>query len=237
MDLANRTIVITGASRGLGRVLAVHFAGRAGSIVLAARDRAGLEDTAARVESAGGSCSIGVCDLARPESIEALVADVRARAGRIDVLINNAANVTSKPFLDTSLDEIGAQIGTNVAGMLQLTRLVAPVMLEQGEGMVINISSLAGYKPNTSQTVYSISKGAVNAASEALYAELKGRGIHVMNVPLPPIGTGPGQLAPERFAHRLERAIEREECELFLHRRSRFLMRLYRFLPFLARLR
>lgn len=240
MTLAETTILITGASRGIGRFLASYFAPRCGKIIIMARNDAGLRETAAQVEAAGGRCDCYVADLRDAASLERMAESIGAQGDTVDILINNAANVTSKPLLDTSSDEIVGLIATNVTGTLQLTRLLLPDMVRRGSGSIVNISSLAGYKPNATQTVYSVSKTAVNGISDALWAELKGTGVHVMNVALSSVALAGaparGQVAVERFALLLERAIMRNQAELFLSPVSKWLMRLYKFCPPLARL-
>lgn len=246
MRLEGSTILITGASRGIGRHLAVHFAPTASLIIVTARTEAGLRETAGMVEGAGGRCIVCVSDLGRLDTLECLAKEVRCKADRLDVLINNAADVTSKPFLDTTCEEIAGLIRANVTGCLQLCRLVAPIMMEQGGGTIVNISSLAGYKPNPAQTVYSVSKAAVNAIAEALRSDLGSKGIRLMNVALASVAAEgppaegppkPGQVPVAEFAKRLEEAIRRDETELFLSPLTKWLMRLYRFYPPLARLR
>lgn len=237
MDLAESTILITGASQGLGKSLAVHFGKRGARILVTARRVEALEETAAAVEQAGAVCRVYVSDLSKVETLVALAEQLEVDGEHVDILINNAADVTSKPLLDTDPDEIDRQIRTNVTGTLQLVRLLAPGMIERKRGMIVNVSSLAGYKPNPTQTVYSISKAAVNAISDALEAEFRGTGIHVMNVALPSVGPGAGQVSVDQYAARLERAIQNREREVFLSAASKWLMRLYRFLPFLARMR
>ncbi len=235
MNIAGKTMLITGASQGIGRFLALYFAKRGARLVLAARNGANLQQTALLVQEAGAACFYQPCDLRVPHTLERLAEAIRTEVGGVDVLINNAADVTSKPLLESSLDEIDGQIRTNVIGSLQLTRLVVPMMLERGGGMVVNISSLAGCKPNPAQTVYSISKAAVNGMSEALRIELKGTGIHVMNVALSSIAVDKlataGQAPVEQFARRLERAIANDATELFLSPFTKWLMRLYKFYP------
>jgi short-subunit dehydrogenase len=234
-------MLITGASQGIGRCLAVHFAPCAAELILVARSAAGLDETAAQVRSAGGHACALPADLRDPASIQRVADSIRQSGTRVDVLINNAADVTSKPLLGTSLDEIDSLIRTNVIGCLQLCRLIAPLMIEQGRGLIVNVSSLAGYKPNPTQTAYSVSKAAVNGLSDALRAELGPKGIQVMNVALASISIDqaprPGQVPVAVFAQRLERAIERDETEVFLSVLTKWLMRLYRFFPALARLR
>lgn len=240
-DISKLTFLITGASGGLGRYLAEYF-GRKGArqLIVCGRREDSLIETAERVKAAGVPCRYHVADLCRPASLEAMVETINGRPERIDVLINSAADVTSKPFLETSPEEIDRIIQTNITGTLLLIRLLAPRMIANGGGMIINISSLAGYKPNPAQTVYGISKAGVNAISDGLRAELAGVGIHVMNVALSSIDLGDQQegrgVPAERFARLLEHAIQQRRSELFLSPVTKWLMRLYRFCPALMRL-
>lgn len=241
MDVAHATVLITGASKGIGRFLARFFAHRGAEVVATARTEPALRELAGEIVAAGGKCTFRASDLCDPESLVSLVDEVREHQGGVDVLINNAADVMSKPLLDSSLEEIDRVVRTNVTGALQLSRLVAPLMVARGQGMIVNISSLAGYKANPSQTVYSVSKSAVNGMSEALRAELGGSGIRVMNVALSSVGTEtdtrPGQVPVAAFAHALEKAMAKGQDELYLSVVTKWLMRLYKFFPPLARLR
>ena len=239
MQLDDARILITGGSQGIGRHLAVHFATRSAKVTIAARNESGLKETQSLVAEGGGVCDYAVLDLSDAASVEAL-ADTMTRDGAgVDILINNAADVTSKPLLETSPSEIAHTIESNLTGPLHLTRRLLPGMIERGRGMIINVSSLAGYKPNPSQTVYSISKYAVNGMSEALRNELRGTGVEVMNVALGSIalaGSGETSGVPvAEFAQRLERAILAGTPELFLSPVSKWLMRVYHFCPPLAR--
>ena len=235
-DLHNTTIAITGATGKIGAGMARHFAARGAWLVLIARNAGALSQLAGTLSADSSRILCRAADLTDAKSLVALEAFLRQGDIAVDVLINNAADVTSKPLMETSLDEIDRQIHTNVTGTLQLCRLLVPVM-DDGERVIVNISSLAGYKPNPAQTVYSVSKAGINAISEALHAELGPQGFHVLNVALMGIGTGPRQVTVEAFAARLERAIVRRERELFLYRRTKWLMWLYRAFPMLARLR
>ena len=157
----DKTILLTGASRGIGRKLAVHFAPQCGELILIARNSEKLKETSALVEKAGGNCRSYPVDLSRVDSIQALK-DYLGNTP-LDVLINNAADVTSKPLSETTLEETQRLIQTNVIGVLQLVQLLLPNLNSPATN--VNVSSLAGYKPNPSQTVYSISKKAVNGIS------------------------------------------------------------------------
>lgn len=231
MNINGSTILITGASQGIGRRLSVHFAPKAAEIMIAARNQTKLEETAALVQAAGGQATILSLDLCNPESIKALVKTVRLSKKQVDILINNAADATSKPLLHSTFEEIDSIIRTNVIGCLQLCCLISPIMIEQKHGMIINVSSLAGYNPNGKQTAYSTSKAAVNAFSEALRDELAPKGIHVMNIAQQNVLA---EQPFQSFAQRLEAAIQRNESELFLSLAKKWLMRLYRFYPGLA---
>ena len=237
MQLSGTSMLITGASRGVGRALAIHFAGSVRRLTLVARDRPRLEETADEARKRGADCRVVPTDLNDYVSIAALTGGLMEPENRVDILINNAADVTSKPLSATTDSEIDALIRTNIGGPLALSREIAKGMTENGAGYIINISSLAGYKANPSQTVYSVSKAAVNAMSEALLAEYGGQGIRVMNVALMSVGDEPGQISAENFAARLQRAIERDETELYLSSLTKWLMRVYRFYPPLARMR
>lgn len=241
MLLSDKTIFVTGASQGIGQYLCVHFAGKCARVIGVARSESGLKETADLISDAGGRFDWHIADLSKVESLKTLAATLQGDNVGIDVLIHNAADVTSKSFEDTSLDEMDRLVRTNVTGPLQLTRLVLPLMADRRDPSIVTISSLAGYKPNPAQTVYSVTKWAVNGLAQALRADLGPKGFHVLNVALSSVGTrdttAPGQVPVAHFAQALERAIERREDELFLSGASKWLMRLYQLYPPLAKVK
>lgn len=239
MEIRESTILITGASQGLGRALAIHLAGQGARLLLAARNELGLQETHEQIAGRDSSSSVHAfaLDLSRLGSVRALVQSVEREGLAVDILINNAADVTSKPLLDTECEEINRLVRTNVSGPLQLTRLLLPGMIARKRGMIVNISSLAGYKANPAQTVYSITKSAVNGMSRALAAELRGTPVRVMNVALSSVGEGEGQVFVEHYAVQLTAAIQRDAEELFLSSKSKWLMRAYRAFPGLEKLK
>ena len=242
MDFTGKTILITGASQGIGRFLASFFAKKGADIIITARNETNLKETAGLVrEQTGHDCLVLPSDLCDAASLTRLAESIRRENKHVDILINNAGNVTSKPFLETSLEEIGALIGANVTGCLQISRLITEDMVKRGEGMIINFSSLAGYKSNPTQTVYSASKAGVNGISDALDVDLRSKGIHLMNVAIPSVGVTtpcqPHQIPVQVFAEKLEHAIEHKTTELYFSVVTKWLMRLYRFYPPLSRLR
>lgn len=239
MDLSNTSILITGASQGIGRALAEHFGTRCRYVVVTARNESGLHHTVEHVRRSGGSCDFIQADLTERGDIENLVAELQQRGVRLDILVHNAADVTSKPFADTSLGEINSLLTTNVIGPLQLTRALLEVFDPDGLKTVVWMSSLSGYKPNPEQTVYSITKSGVNAAATALRAELRPRGFHVMNVPLSSVDIadigGEGRVPVHRVCEMIERGIRHRRREVFLSPFSRVLMRCYGAFPWLMR--
>ncbi|MFA6240240.1 MAG: SDR family NAD(P)-dependent oxidoreductase [Candidatus Hydrogenedentales bacterium] len=233
--MTGKTILLTGASGFVGQGLARCLAGRGARLLLTSRREEELSALSSEIRAKGGCCECCAADLRSPESLIKL-ANWATQADRtVDILINNAADTMSKRFLDTTLEEIEGSMRTNLIGTLQLTRLIAPAMAARGSGAIVNISSLAGYKPNPAQTVYSIAKGGINAMSEALFSELKHRGILVVNVALMGVGEGPMRISVETLAQRLERALDRGEPEVFFYRSTKWLMRLYGLMPALKR--
>ncbi|MCC6698202.1 MAG: SDR family NAD(P)-dependent oxidoreductase [Candidatus Hydrogenedentes bacterium] len=233
--MKDKRVVLTGASGLVGRTLARHLAVAGARLMLCGRNAQRLAQATSALPSGHAPLCV-LADLTDSNSLVALSERIQEAWGGLDILINNAADVASKPLMETSLLEIETQIRTNITGTLQLCRLLVPLM-DTGDKVIVNISSLSGYKPNPRQTVYSVSKAGMNAISDALRAELGPRGYHVLNVALMGIGTGPRQIPAEVFARRLEGAIAGQEDELFLYRRTKWLMRLYRAFPALSRLR
>jgi short-subunit dehydrogenase len=241
MDWEKSTVLITGAGGAIGRHLVAHYAQRGATVVLTGRDKGRLEASAAKAASNGGAVHIWPADLCDEAALNGLVEFIAGESGQVDLLIHNAADVTSKSFADSSTDEIASLIRTNVTGPLQLTRLALP-LIEKGAGKtVVFVSSLAGYKANPQQTVYSISKAAVNGASDALRTELSAKGIHCLTLALSSINTGgdarPGQVPVAQALQRLDKAIDGKEDEVFLSALSKYLMRLYAAFPVLKRAR
>lgn len=239
MDLADATVLITGGSQGIGRALAGHFGTRCRHVVVTARSESGLHHTVEDVKQQGGTCDFIAADLTSRHDIERIGIELKNRDLQLDVLIHNAADVTSKPFEKTSSGEIDALITTNVIGPLQLTREVLDLFRPDGLKTIVWISSLSGYKPNPEQTVYSISKSAVNGAAMALRADLRAHGFSVMNAALSSVDPtdigGDGRVPVHRVCEMIEDGIRNRRREVFLSPASRFLMRLYGMFPGLMR--
>jgi short-subunit dehydrogenase len=179
MELRGAVVVVTGASSGFGELTARRFARAGSSVVLAARRMDRLQGLADEIERAGGTAVAVRCDVAEPEQIHALRDEVAARFGRCDVLVNNAGIPGGGRFEDLSEEQIDRVMIVNALGVMRCTKAFLPMMLERGRGHVVNVASLAGRFAAPRASVYSASKHAVVAFSEALYYELAPEGILV----------------------------------------------------------
>jgi uncharacterized protein len=232
MDFNDSVVLITGASTGIGRSLAIELAARGAMIVGCARSRERLEEMLRLIESRSPSSMVMGCDVGQREQVQTMVRQVVARFGRIDVLINNAGVGMRSPFAETPLDTIEAIMRTNYLGAVYCTHEVLPGMLQRGNGHIVNISSIAGKMGSLNLTGYCASKFALNGFSESLYHELKPRGVRVSVICPGPVRTefnkafagnppkAPAFLAvePDAVARAVVRAIERERFEIVLPR-------------------
>jgi NAD(P)-dependent dehydrogenase (short-subunit alcohol dehydrogenase family) len=138
---------------------------------------------------------IAALDVTNQKSIDACVAEVIAKAGRIDVLVNNAGYALIGPVIDLSIDDLRLQFETNVIGLAALTKAVAPHMIKQHSGVIVNISSVSGICATPFAGAYCASKAAVNLLSDSLRAELAPFGISVVIVQPGAIKSGFGHAA------------------------------------------
>jgi short-subunit dehydrogenase len=182
MRLLDAVVVVTGASSGFGELTARRFSRGGAAVVLAARRVDRLEAIAADLERAGGSAIAVACDVARWDDIHRLRDVVAARFGRCDVLVNNAGIPGGGPFADVSEEEADRVMTVNALGVMRCTKAFLPMMLDRGRGHVVNVASLAGRFATPGASVYTASKHAVVAFSEALYYELGSSGIVVTAV-------------------------------------------------------
>ncbi|MCA9297095.1 MAG: SDR family oxidoreductase [Phycisphaerales bacterium] len=167
-----RTIIITGASSGIGEATAIRFAQDGAQVVLAARRTDRLADLQRRIEAAGGAALAVTCDVAQRDDVEALARTTIDRFGRIDVLINNAGIMPLAPMVKGRYSDWDDCIDINIKGVLYGIAAVLPTMRAQKTGHIINVSSVAGRKTFPGATVYCATKHAVHTISEGLREEL-----------------------------------------------------------------
>jgi 7-alpha-hydroxysteroid dehydrogenase len=174
--LTGRVALVTGAGRGIGAGIAAAFAEAGADVVCAARTRAQLEETAARVRGAGRRALVVPTDVTDPAQLEALAAAVLGEFGRLDVLVNNAGGTPPRAALDTSLEFFEKAYRFNTTSAFLLTRLCAPKMVESaGGGTVVNISSRAGGMVQTGFAAYGAAKAALNFLTRVMAAEFAPR--------------------------------------------------------------
>lgn len=177
---AGKTILITGASSGIGAELARCLAGSQAHLVLAARSRQRLENLAAELRATGRcSVSIRVIDLARPGAAEDLHRSLDADGLAVDLLVNNAGSGVSGPVLANSLAEIRQMIELNVTALTTLSRLFGADMARRGQGQILNVASTGAYQPGPYTAVYYAAKAYVRSFSLALANELADSGVTV----------------------------------------------------------
>jgi len=178
------TVLITGASSGIGREFAAQLAARAGTLVVAARRAGLLEGLRAELMAARPRLRVVAVpvDLSDERDVERAVTAVREQVGAVDVLINNAGVGDQALFDVAAWSRTRQVVHTNVVAVTQLTALLVPSMVEQGRGGVLNVGSGAGLTVMPASAAYSASKHFIDGFSEALRADLAGTGVVVTQV-------------------------------------------------------
>ena len=174
-----RRVIITGASRGIGRGIASVLAGEGFHVGLLARSAEGLKEVEESICSRGGTCVCAPCDLRDPVQTGEAISRLVSLLGGVDGLINNAGLVLRKDVFSISVEEWKNLMETNVNGLFFATRAVLPFMKEEQSGHIINISSIAGRLPLAGGSGYAASKYAVTGFSESLFLEVRDYGIKV----------------------------------------------------------
>ena len=176
----NPVVLVTGASRGIGREIALAYARRGAQLVLAARTAEALAAVGREVEALGAEVLAIPTDVASSSAVDALIAGTIERFGRIDVLVNNAGIGRIGSVTDPDFEpDVHATLNASLFGMIRLTQRVLPLMRTQNSGAIVNMSSVMGRKAFARFGSYAIVMHAVSAFSDALRQELVGTGIHV----------------------------------------------------------
>ncbi|MFN7993173.1 MAG: SDR family NAD(P)-dependent oxidoreductase [Bryobacteraceae bacterium] len=187
--LSGRTAVITGASRGLGKAMALALAAEGASIALVARDREQLHKTAEEVWRTGSGAQIFPVDLTSEEGVRQLEKDVTLEFGKVHILINNAGINIRKPITEFALEEWRRVIDTNLTSTFLMCRSFVPHMKGNGYGRIINLASTMAHVSIAARTAYSASKAAILGLTRALALELAPEAITVNSISPGPFAT------------------------------------------------
>jgi NAD(P)-dependent dehydrogenase (short-subunit alcohol dehydrogenase family) len=183
--------IVTGASQGIGQVIALELAGRGDTVVLAARNVDGLKETAASIEEAGGRHLVIETDVTDRFSVEEMVSAVMGDLGRIDNLVNNSGiGGPSGRLWEVDPDQWVETFSVNVFGVFAVSRAVIPVMIDRGSGSILIIGSISGKRPLYGRSSYTTTKTALIGLTRTLAVEAGEHGIRV-NLISPGFVSGP----------------------------------------------
>lgn len=178
MLLEGKTALVTGASRGIGRAVAVALASAGAKVAVNyAGNDAAAEETKVAIEAAGGTAILVKADIADSEAVEKMVADTVAAFGQIDILVNNAGITRDGLLMRMKNEDFDAVINTNLKGVYYTTKAVTKLMMKKRYGRIINMASVVGLTGNAGQANYSAAKAGVIGFSKTVAKELAFRGI------------------------------------------------------------
>lgn len=210
-SLQNQVAIITGASSGIGTATAHKFASEGAHVVLSARREEKLRAIETEIREAGGAVSIFPADVTVPEQVHALVNDTRKQYGRVDILINNAGHAIEKAVADSTLEDLKGQVDSNLMGVIYGCHAVAPVMIEQKSGHIINIGSICSVQHYPNYSAYVAAKFAVLGFSRSFYEEVRPHGIRVQTLCPAAVNTAWADLAGAELPWPREERLQPED--------------------------
>ncbi len=199
--LDGKVAIITGAARGIGKATARLFAREGARVVVTDIDEATGQATAEEIRNEGGDAIFVPVDVTDPQSVQQMVEKTLQTYGRIDILVNNAGVLRDRTLLKMTHEEFDFVINVNLKGVFNCTKAVAPVMVEQGSGVILNASSVVGIYGNFGQTNYVASKAGVIGMTKVWARELGPKGIRVNAV-------APGFIRTEMTAGLPEKVVQ-----------------------------
>lgn len=214
MRLQDKVAIITGSARGIGRATALAFADQGAQVVVCDLDVTGGEQTAADIRAGSGRAIFVQVNVTERASVDALVSAAVARFGRIDVLVNNAGVIRDRSLLKMTEQDFDFVINVNLKGVFNCTQAVAPLMVAQGSGAIINASSVVGVYGNYGQTNYVASKAGVIGMTKVWARELGPKGVRVNAV-------APGFISTEMLAGIPDKVLEDLKAKIALRQLGR----------------
>lgn len=207
-SLRDKVVIVTGASSGIGRSIALESASRGATVILMARTREKLIEIADEAQRLSGAPAIPIAtDMSRAEQIDSAFKEIIKHVDHIDYLVNGAGFGVFEEFSKMNPQLTTQMFQTNVLGLMYFTRLISRIMIDQNSGQIINIGSIAGIVPTTKTAVYSATKAAVIQFSNVLRLELKPFGVKVMTVNPGPVYTNFFNIADKTGNY--EKSVER----------------------------
>jgi NAD(P)-dependent dehydrogenase (short-subunit alcohol dehydrogenase family) len=185
MELRGKAVLVTGASRGLGRALARELAARGARLALVARGAEALDEAVAEIRAAGGVAHAIAADVGEKRAIHAIAGTAAALVGPIDALVLNASALGATPLrllLDTECEDLERVLAVNLVGPFRLAKVVVGSMVMRGSGLVVSVSSDAAVEPYPRWGAYSASKAALDHLVRVFAAELEGTGVRFLSV-------------------------------------------------------
>lgn len=202
MLLDGKTALVTGASRGIGRAIALRLAAEGANIAINyAGNTAKAEETKAAIEAAGGKAALFQADVSDSAQVEQMVASVLETFGSLDILVNNAGITRDGLLMRMKEEDFDAVLDTNLKGIFHVTKAVTKIMMKQRSGRIVNMASVVGIIGNAGQTNYAAAKAGVIGFTKSAARELAARGITVNAV-------APGFIATDMTATMPEKAKE-----------------------------
>ena len=182
VNWSEKTVVITGASSGIGEALAVELGRRGAAVGLLARRGEVLREVAGKIEAAGGRAAAVAADVREAGEVKAAVAKVVARFGRVDILIANAGKGETTLARQFDIETVTQVFSVNLLGAMNSVAAVLPEMLARGSGQIVAVSSLAAYRGFPGSGAYCASKAALSTFFESLRVELRASNIYVTTI-------------------------------------------------------
>lgn len=228
--IKGKTILLTGASRGLGVYIARNLAKEQATIVGVSRSKLGLDRVGEQIKALGGKWISIPFDMKNVAELSTLVTQINEVAGPVDILINNAGIEIYRNFVDYSLEEMQSVVTTNLLSVMEITRLLLPIMLRRCSGHIVNIASVAGKKGVAYNSVYSASKAGLILWTDAIRQELAGTDVNISvicpgyvskvgmtintSIPVPQLA---GISTPTKVANAVIKSLKQNQAEVIVN--------------------